>query len=656
MTSTPCAPHPSRGNAAHGPTPEQRSAEPTAMCDVVMKGGITSGVIYPRALRAIGARYRLRGVGGASAGAIGAALGAAAEHGRASGGFDRLDALPADLSDGRLAALFQPERSTRRLLGLLLTATGNDRPGPAREGVGRFGAVLGCLVRCFPWAGLLGVLPGAALVGYGVVVGGAPGVVLVLAGLVIAVVGWIAGIGARLTRQLTVDVPENLFGICRGLSADGQDPGLTDWLAERIDDLAGIGPRDCPLRFGQLWTGTSECADVSRRKRRVDLRMISTCLSQGRPYEMPWEARHFFYDPEAWATLFPPHVMRALVDAPPAAPPAGDGAAAWQREEELAATHSPALRRLPAPEHLPVIVAVRLSLSFPLLISAVPLWTVSGLRASTGARHRSATAPAPADGATAPASDLEFIKLWFTDGGLCSNFPVHLFDAPLPTRPTFDISLGPFPDGRAPAADERENVELATTNRRGLPPTLLKIPDRGFPAVVGFVSAALNTARNWQDSSHLDFPGFRDRIVRVLQTPREGGINLNMDGPTIARLAGRGRAAGMVIVEQFTEPRYPPGAPRATGWDNHRWVRYRALMSVLPAWLTAYADGRQALDVDPASPPGYPLSMRGIALADSLSDALDAAARVVTTADEDAVGELTEEPRPVGVIRRIPVT
>ena len=44
---------------------------PDRHCDVVMKGGITSGVIYPKALRVLGTHYRLRGIGGASAGAIG---------------------------------------------------------------------------------------------------------------------------------------------------------------------------------------------------------------------------------------------------------------------------------------------------------------------------------------------------------------------------------------------------------------------------------------------------------------------------------------------------------------------------------------------------------------------------------------------------------
>ena len=42
-------------------------------CDVVMKGGITSGIVYPRAIARLAAHYRLRSVGGASAGAIAAA-------------------------------------------------------------------------------------------------------------------------------------------------------------------------------------------------------------------------------------------------------------------------------------------------------------------------------------------------------------------------------------------------------------------------------------------------------------------------------------------------------------------------------------------------------------------------------------------------------
>src|SRR5439155_1651064 len=59
------------------PTPEIDPAEyrsPPLDCDVVMKGGITSGVVYPGAVLELAKRYRFRSIGGASAGGIAAAV------------------------------------------------------------------------------------------------------------------------------------------------------------------------------------------------------------------------------------------------------------------------------------------------------------------------------------------------------------------------------------------------------------------------------------------------------------------------------------------------------------------------------------------------------------------------------------------------------
>ena len=49
-----------------------------------MEGGTTSGVVYPLAICELATDFRFRNVGGASAGAIAAALTAAAELGRSS--------------------------------------------------------------------------------------------------------------------------------------------------------------------------------------------------------------------------------------------------------------------------------------------------------------------------------------------------------------------------------------------------------------------------------------------------------------------------------------------------------------------------------------------------------------------------------------------
>ena len=53
-------------------------------CDLVMKGGITSGIVYPAAILRLKNKYRFRNIGGTSAGAMAAALTAAAEYGRLS--------------------------------------------------------------------------------------------------------------------------------------------------------------------------------------------------------------------------------------------------------------------------------------------------------------------------------------------------------------------------------------------------------------------------------------------------------------------------------------------------------------------------------------------------------------------------------------------
>jgi predicted acylesterase/phospholipase RssA len=56
-----------------------------AECDIIMKGGITSGVVYPKAILRMSKQYRFRSIGGTSAGAIAAVITAAAEHNRNGG-------------------------------------------------------------------------------------------------------------------------------------------------------------------------------------------------------------------------------------------------------------------------------------------------------------------------------------------------------------------------------------------------------------------------------------------------------------------------------------------------------------------------------------------------------------------------------------------
>lgn len=91
-------------------------------CDLVMEGGITSGVVYPLALVELASQYRFRGVGGTSAGAIAAGLAAAAEYDSLRNGQDpdkREDRvfLPTKAGAGIAGRRSQPQICRRRQCG-----------------------------------------------------------------------------------------------------------------------------------------------------------------------------------------------------------------------------------------------------------------------------------------------------------------------------------------------------------------------------------------------------------------------------------------------------------------------------------------------------------------------------------------------------------
>jgi hypothetical protein len=98
-------------------------------CDLVMRGGITSGIVYPRAMAKLAKTYNFRLIGGTSAGAIAAAATAVAQFGANTGHdrFQKIYELPkklAKLKDGKsvLERLFQPQPGTSRLFSLLMSS------------------------------------------------------------------------------------------------------------------------------------------------------------------------------------------------------------------------------------------------------------------------------------------------------------------------------------------------------------------------------------------------------------------------------------------------------------------------------------------------------------------------------------------------------
>jgi len=94
---------------------------------------------------------------------------------------------------------------------------------------------------------------------------------------------------------------------------------------------------------------------------------------------------------------------------------------------------------LPAAPDLPILLGARMSLSFPILLSAVPLYAANVTRRNEQGKF-------------------ELERCWFSDGRLTSNFPIHFFDAPLPSRPTFGINLVPENVAIGDTAEEKNSV------------------------------------------------------------------------------------------------------------------------------------------------------------------------------------------------------
>ncbi|MQA62240.1 MAG: hypothetical protein GEU86_12225 [Actinophytocola sp.] len=82
-----------------------------------MRGGTTSGVVYPLAVCALAEHYVIRSVGGASAGALAAAASAAAEYGR-------LKPAPASADPHRVRPGFA---GVAELVRWLISGEGDDR-------------------------------------------------------------------------------------------------------------------------------------------------------------------------------------------------------------------------------------------------------------------------------------------------------------------------------------------------------------------------------------------------------------------------------------------------------------------------------------------------------------------------------------------------
>jgi predicted acylesterase/phospholipase RssA len=576
---------------------------PERSCDIVMKGGITSGVVYPHAVCELAQTYRFRNVGGTSAGAIAAAATAAAEYGRAEKGFNKLAQLPEWLGTGtNLRNLFQPQRKTRKLYAVLLA--GVDR-GPR-------GAIATAVGEHLP-ATLLGVLPGlalaaAALAGMETVDSTPLRIAGVIAfaflALLFAVLGASLAVAGRIVWEASRRVPANGFGICRGETSDRawNVKPLTPWLADLLNDLAHL-PRDTPLTFGHLWAGPEKSrkqAPTNPGERYLQLAMMTTNLTNRRAHQLPWESREWFFDPSEFRDLFPEEVVRWMEEHPP--PPPANYNARKVRESRMRQALMRPLLPLPAPADLPVIVATRMSLSFPVLLSALPLWNLDMTREKNrclddwkrwACNQPSSWDPLEQDEGDWPEEGRPegrpvAERCWFSDGGISSNFPVHFFDRLVPRWPTFAINLRPFHPDRQP---EGNNAWMVKANKDGIAEWWYPFSEKGGlfdKRLVEFLSSVMKTMQNRVDEAQMRVPGFRDRVSHVSLTGEEGGMNLTMPPERIAALTTRGRFAARLLRNAYTRS---DSSDEPITWDNHRWVRLRSSLAVLEEMHRGFADG-----------------------------------------------------------------
>ncbi|MDQ3021343.1 MAG: patatin-like phospholipase family protein [Bacteroidota bacterium] len=566
--------------------------DPERSCDIVMKGGITSGIVYPKAIYEIAKKYKFVNIGGTSAGAIAASLTAAAEYDRRENksinGFQILNNLPNELGvktkgKTKLFSLFQPNKSTKKIFNSLFHLF-EQKSYP-----GKIFFAIKSLILNFIFISVISALPGAIIIYY--LWNNQVSALQLFAIFFVIFFSLVFVVLCTIIRFFFVFkkiICENNYGLTTGFLQKEENTGessevpLTEWLADLIDKVAGKNNPDEPLTFG----------DVAKKEGGINLQMLTTNLTWGRPHSIPFQnpdtENAFYYDPVELGRYFPKRIV------------------AWMGKKSTGKKQGKF--KLPEPANLPIIVATRMSLSFPVLFSAVPLYAVD----YSLIKNKND-------------DDQELEKCFFSDGGICSNFPIHLFDSPLPSKPTFAFNLNHFHTDHPEVDDESKNIYIVKQNRDGGNEKWNKFNN----SFMDFLKSILGTMQNWIDNTQSTIPGYKDRIVHINLTPKQGGLNLNMEDTVINRLSERGKYAGIELRNRFTGE-----SKNKMNWNNHRWIRFRTTMCLLQEYLISI---ESSLNIQSTKyEKGY------IDLLNRLADEEPASYKLKSSQRDFAIGQISE--------------
>jgi predicted acylesterase/phospholipase RssA len=626
-------------------------------CDVVLDGGVINGVVYPGFLVELARKFHFHALAGTSVGAIAAALAAACEYSRRYGrdtGFNEgLAKMPGELAEWvddkrsitRIRSLFQPNPTVRPLfnffvdwLGVQMDRSPNNLHEKQAEKTSdssfpsaSFGSSdTGGLL----WDGFQSACdhlgPNLWQMLIWMLAVGAPLYLLGIESPHKYYFAWVLGVLVccvfvhpivKLVCQVRSLYRLEGFGACTGMrTSDSNLPGLTEWMHEGIQKSAGL-PFHSPLTFADLWAapGAPSSSSQTKESRSIDFRAISTCLSHGRIYEFPQapdEQFPLFFRLSEFSRFFPKDIIdhlrrvsrplevselkglqrqllarskvlekdvrRSLTKLDEFSTKKAVSAAALQeafdaKENPAQGLLDPDLRLLPR-EHMPILVAVRLSMSCPILFSCVPL---VGINRDTHPE------------------DARLARLWFSDGGIGSNFPIHLFDKAIPRWPTFALRI--LDQAPRKTSDNKQlQSYLPYQHRDGSEDNLLYPRDDGvftnpnaINSTVGsffkLIFSIYTSAKDGHDQSFGRMPDVRNRVVRLYLNRRAGNmLNLKLDPELICNLAlGTGARSGKNAAEAYLQENASEKYDWVSAWADHRWVR----MNMLIHGLREYLDG-----------------------------------------------------------------